>query len=70
MNHPTPWRVEYFQRFAEWHEHSSPQIVDADGIIVVMMPQSAECHHPGFYDREADELAKRIVAAVNKAGDA
>lgn len=63
MIHPTPWRVEYWRRCIEWHVKSCPRIVDADGMIVVQMPQHVG--HPGAYDEQADTTAHRIVEAVN-----
>jgi len=65
MNHPTPWRVGYRQIFPEWHPKSLPTIYDAQGYIVLKMDQSEDINHPGIYDRKADTLAHRIVAAVN-----
>lgn len=58
-----PLRVEYFRRCPEWHEKSSPYIVDATGKVVVMMPQNV--WHPGEYDEMADLGAKMIVDGVN-----
>lgn len=65
-DHPTPWRVSYWQRFPEWHERASPYIVDANGNTVVEMPQNVG--HPGAYDRRADETAHLIIERVNNGG--
>lgn len=58
-----PLRVEYHRRCPEWHEKSSPYIVDAAGKLVVMMPQNVG--HPGQYDEMADLGARMIVDSVN-----
>lgn len=63
MNHPTPWTVKYYQRFEEWHPQCSPYIVDAEGKMVLDMPQTVG--HPGEFDPVAYENAHRIVAAIN-----
>jgi hypothetical protein len=62
-NHPLPWTVKYWRRCPEWHEKSSPYIVDANGAEVVCMPQNVG--NPGEYDVVADETALRIIASVN-----
>ena len=58
-----PLRVEYHRRCPEWHEKSSPYVVDAYGKLVVMMPQNVG--HPGQYDEMADLGAQMIVDSVN-----
>lgn len=65
MNHPTPWKVVYNQRFPTWHEKSSPSVVDANNEYIFCPPQSKDIGHPGEYDQLADETAHRIVNAVN-----
>ena len=61
--HPMPWAVNYFKRFPEWDERSCPCVVDANGSVVCILPQTVD--HPGMYDALADATAKRIVVAVN-----
>lgn len=61
--HPIPWRVVYTKLFPEWHSKSCPRIVDAEGKLVVSMPQNVE--HPGKYDVVADLAAITIVDCVN-----
>lgn len=62
--HPRPWRVMYDVKCKDtWHPKSLPCIVDADGCVVVLLPQNV-CH-PGDYDELADHTAQQIVAAVN-----
>lgn len=58
-----PLRVEYRRLFSEWHEKSCPRVVDADGKLVVIMPQNVD--HPGMYDTNADLGAQIIVESVN-----
>jgi len=62
--HPTPWRVQYWQPYPDWNEKSRPKIVDAAGKVILHMPQNVE--HPGIYDELADKTAHQIVAAVNR----
>lgn len=61
--HPVPWRVEYSRRCKDWHTKSCPRVVDADGKLVVEMPQNVD--HPGKYDIVADLSAITIVDCVN-----
>lgn len=61
--HPIPWKVAYSRRCPEWHAKSLAHVVDADGETVCTLPQTVG--HPGLYDAEADEIAHRIVVAVN-----
>jgi len=63
--HPLPWRVEYRQRFPEWHEKSQPRVCDANGDLVCEFPQHSG--HPGLYDEKADSAAIAIVESVNAA---
>lgn len=53
----------YWVRCPEWHPQSSPYIVDANGDLVVRMPQNVG--HPGMYDELACNTAREIVNAVN-----
>lgn len=62
-NYPKPWKVKFDRRCLEWHENSSPYIVDAAGRLVVSMPQTVD--HPGEYDQLAVRTAYEIVQAVN-----
>ena len=61
--HPTPWKVEYRQRFSTWHPQSRPEIMDANNELVLSLPCSAD--HPGVYDPVAVDTAQQIVDAVN-----
>lgn len=63
MSHPIPWSVGYWRRCPEWHEKSCPCIYDANGTLVLELPQNVG--HPGEYDAVADMTANRIVQAVN-----
>ena len=65
IDKPLPWRVEYNQRFNEWHPKSGPRVVDANGETVCEMPQSDNIRHPGQYDEVADLAAITIVDCVN-----
>lgn len=66
MDHPTPWTVKYWRRCPEWHEFSSPYIVDAEGVTVLELPQRVG--HPGEFDPVAVRTAHQIVEAVNERG--
>lgn len=63
MNQKKPWSVKYNQFRPEWHPQSRPYIADADGDLVLDMPQFVEA--PGIYDERADKMAQEIVVAVN-----
>ena len=67
--HPTPWRVAYDPLFlppiGDWHEFSSPHVVDANGKFIMRPKQNVG--HPGLRDEVAEALCHRIVAGVNAA---
>lgn len=56
--------IKYYRRCPEWHERSSPYIVDEDTNRVVCR---MECFvmHPGIYDEVACKYAEAIVNCVN-----
>jgi hypothetical protein len=57
------WHVKYWRRCPEWHEQSSPYIVNEKGEKVAEIP--CFTYHPGAHDPKSLEIAERIVKAVN-----
>lgn len=56
-----PWRVEYDQRFPEWHPKTNPRIVDASGHDVASVGRLTA----GVHVQIDDIHARLIVSAVN-----
>lgn len=60
--HPLPWSVKYNRQFPQWHEKSSPSVIDANGVLVFQSQQYVG--HTGIYDMLADQVCKMIVTSI------
>jgi hypothetical protein len=58
-----PFSVAYRPVCSEWDALSNPHIVNADGVLVLAVPQSGV--HPGVRDTAALNLAHFVVSSIN-----
>lgn len=59
-----PWGIKHNRQCKEWHQQSSPVIVDENGRVVAIVHQFV--NHPGLKDIAATTIAEIIVDAVNE----